>query len=366
MRRYFFVLIGLLLLAAGLAKTQDRPKHSHVIDDSSQYKLGDKIMDNIERSFQVTSGGRLTIDSDWGSIDVQTAERDGVDALIKRGIKAADDKRAEEILKDLEITFEQDGSDVKIEAKFKRGRKYWKNDLNRLKVLFSITVPEKYHVDLRTAGGSISVADLEGEVRSQTSGGNLRFGKINGPVWGRTSGGNIELKSCSGDADVNTSGGNIEVGNVGGQVKAKTSGGNLRFGEVKGSVWGRTSGGNIKLKSCDGDVDVKTSGGNIDIGDVNGDVKAITSGGSIKAHLLRQPKKDCFLKTSGGSVTVSLPSDVAVNINAKTSSGRVSSDFPVTGTLKKNQLQGTINGGGPLLQLLTSAGSIRLRKEESE
>ena len=164
MRRYFVVLIGLVLLTAGLAKTQDRLKHSHVINDNSQYGLGGKIMDSIERSFQVTSGGRFTIDSDWGSIDVQTAERDGVDVLIKRGIKAADDKRAEEILKDLEITFEQDENNVQIEAKFKQGRKHWKNDVNRLKILFSITVPEKYHVDLRTAGGSISVADLEGEV----------------------------------------------------------------------------------------------------------------------------------------------------------------------------------------------------------
>ena len=366
----------------------------------------DVIADNIEKSFQVAPSGRLTIDSDRGSIEVRTTTRNVVDVLIKREVKSKYARSAEEILKDFVVTFEQNGRDVQITAKFERDQQLWDDNRNRLRVQFVITVPKKYNLDLRTGGGGISVADLEGEVRSQTSGGSLRFGEIKGPVWGRTSGDSIKLEGCEADVDVKTSGGSIAIGNVGGELKAHTSGGSLRFGEIKGPVWGRASGGSIKLKKCEGDVDIETSGGGIEVGNVDGQVTAktsggsihigratgrvrarasgggitveevmgqviaTTSGGSVKAYISRQPEGDCTLETSGASLTVSLASDVAFDVDAKTSCGHVSTDFPVVmvvrGTRSKNRLQGTINGGGPQLKLRTVGGNIRLRKIREE
>jgi hypothetical protein len=55
-----------------------------------------------------------------------------------------------------------------------------------------------------------------------------------------------------------------------------------------------------------------------------------------------------------------------MSLDAETSVGRISTDFAVTsviqGKVPKNRLKGGINGGGPLLKLRTSAGSIRLQK----
>ena len=78
------------------------------------------------------------------------------------------------------------------------------------------------------------------------------------------------------------------------------------------------------------------------------------------------PEADCTLGTSGGSVTVVVPEAAALNLDARTSAGRVSSELPVvavvSGEAKRGELNGKINGGGPLLKLRTSAGSIDLRK----
>ena len=308
------------------------------------------VENNIERSFQTTPGGRLTIDADRGSIEIRTADRDQVDVKIERKVKRGKKWSVEEVLEDFTITFDHGDAGVTISAKHgEKSRWRWNRERSRLQVKFVITVPQWYNVDLKTLGGNISVEDLEGEVRSQTAGGNLRIGRIRGPVWGKTAGGNIKVEGTEGDAEVKTSGGGITIGNVAGKVDAKTAGGSIRIDRATGSVNARTYGGNITVE------------------EVMGSINAKTLGGSVKAYLSRQPEGDCSLETAGGNVTAYIVEDIAVEVDAKTPGGRVSSDIPVAtvvqGKINKNELQGTINGGGPLLKLRTYGGSIRLRKK---
>ena len=343
------------------------------------------IENHIKRSFEVAPGGRLTIDSDRGSIEVGTSDRDQVAVKIERKVKRGRKWSVEEVLEDLPITFDHSDSGVTIRAKYgeKSGWR-WNRERNRLQVKFLITVPQWYNVDLKTSGGGISVADLEGDVRSQTSGGNLRIGSIKGSVWGQTSGGSIEVEGTGGDADVKTSGGRITIGSVEGAVTAITAGGSIRIDRATGSVNAKTSGGGITIGSVGqaaeaitsggsihidraGSVKARTSGGGITVEEVMGSINAKTSGGSIKTYISHRPEADCSLETSGGSVTAYLVENIMVDVDARASGGHVSTDFPVTtvvqGKINKNRLQGMINGGGPQLKLRTFGGSIRLRKK---
>ncbi len=328
---------------------------------------GEYDMDKIEKTYSVNTSGNLTVVSELGAIDVQTAEQNQVGIVVTKAIKQRlFSQSVEEALADFEVTFAHEDTGVRIEGAFKHGREHWERKINRLDIRFQVTVPKDYNVDLETQGGSIKVADLDGAVRAHTAGGSLRFGNITDTVWGRTSGGSIKLVSAGGPADIKTSGGSIEVGDVVDDVRAQTSGGSLRFGRVQGSIWGKTSGGSIKVESCDGEVDVQTSGGSIKLESVGGNVNAKTSGGSIRAVMTAQPEREYSLRTSAGSITVTLVPDVTIDVDAETSAGSVSTDFPVTsviqGKIPKNRLKGSINGGGPMLKLRTSAGSIRLQK----
>lgn len=335
---------------------------------STSVKAEDPVLENIERTYTVKRGGRLTIVSEFGAIDIQTADQETIQVAVTKESKFRLMKASQEALADFEVAFEQTGADLRIEGAFKQGRQHWQKHLNRLKIGFRVTLPRAYNVDLETASGSISVADLAGEVRAKTSGGSLNFGKITGTVHARTSGGNIELTSCGSAVDLKTSGGSIEVVDVGGDVHAQTSGGSLRFGAIAGSISGKTSGGSIKIASCEGDVDVHTSGGSIRLQRVGGHVNARTSGGSVHATLLTQPTRDCTLRTSGGNINVTLIPDIAVDVEADTSGGRVATDFAVEsaiqGKVPKNRLKGSINGGGPLLKLRTSGGNIHLESAD--
>ena len=347
----------------------------------------ESILEKIERTYNVKAGGNLTVASEFGAIEIQTAEQDEIKIVVTKATKSLK-RSAKEALADFEVLFspENTGSatfgqaddtsdylsvvpedvDVHIEGKFKQGRERWRKILNRLEIRFHVTVPKNYNVDLETQGGSIKVGDLAGTVRAHTSGGSLRFGNITGTVWGRTSGGSIKLTSCGSPVDLKTSGGSIEVVDVAGDVQAQTSGGSLRFGAIQGSIWGKTSGGSIKVASCSGGADVRTSGGGIRLESVGGDVNAKTSGGSIHAVMKTQLQDACSLRTSGGGITVTLIPDIAIDVDAETSGGRVSTDFTVAsviqGKVPKNKLKGSVNGGGPLLKLHTSGGSIYLQK----
>ena len=105
------ILQGLLLAGAAIADTSAE--------------------NHIEKSFQVTPGGRLTVDADRGTIEVRTADRDQVDVKIERKVKRGKKWSVEEVLADLPITFDHSGNGVTIRAKYgeknawrwKRGKK---------------------------------------------------------------------------------------------------------------------------------------------------------------------------------------------------------------------------------------------------
>jgi len=70
------------------------------------------------------------------------------------------------------------------------------------------------------------------------------------------------------------------------------------------------------------------------------------------------------LETSGGAVTARIAANAAFELDAETSGGGVSSDLPVTviGKTEPDRLKGAVNGGGKLVRLHTSGGSIRVEK----
>jgi len=301
---------------------------------------------DIQKTFSVRPGGRLVMDVDLGSIEVRTTSDSRIVVDVFRRVERASDSRAEEILRQHEVDFEQQGNNLTILAKNFRNEDFRRWHRNGLQVRYVVSIPPEFNVDLKTSGGAIRVDDLRGEVRVRTSGGGLQFGKIEGPITGNTSGGAISLDGCNGKVEVKTSGGGIDIGSGAGELFAETSGGAIRIESFVGNVFVRTSGGPIRADRIEGAID------------------ASTSGGSIVAALRAQPRKDCRLHTSGGGITVELEETLSLNIAAEASGGSVSTELPVTvhGELRKDILRGTLNGGGQSLILQASGGGIHLRK----
>lgn len=143
--------------------------------------------------------------------------------------------------------------------------------------------------------------------------------------------------------------------------------------------------GDIEVNGVDGEVDAENLNGRIFLNNISGSVVAHSLNGEVKASLDRvDPNKGMSFSTMNGAVDVSLPRDTKANLRMKTDNGDIYSDFDVklsadrsaqtetSGNPREGRyhvrvdkaLRGTINGGGPEIQLISFNGQIYLRQKK--
>ncbi len=143
--------------------------------------------------------------------------------------------------------------------------------------------------------------------------------------------------------------------------------------------------GGIEVEHVDGEIDAENLNGRITLKNVAGSVVAHSLNGAVSAILDRvDAAKPSSFSTLNGDIDVTLPDNLRANVRMKTDNGAIYSDFDVkleTGArLAENDagqrsngkyhirfdrtLRGTINGGGPELQLTTFNGQIFIRKRK--
>jgi DUF4097 and DUF4098 domain-containing protein YvlB len=159
-----------------------------------------------------------------------------------------------------------------------------------------------------------------------------------------TSNGSIRTSDGVGPARFHTSNGGIHVFAFTGDLHAETSNGTVELNDVEGPVTAHTSNGAIRGKGFRGALDVSTSNGGIDLAFASAPVPA------IRAH------------TSNSSITVRLPAEVNAHLSASTSNGSIASDFEMLtrGEVSRHHMEGTLGSGGPLIELQTSNGGVRI------
>ena len=271
------------------------------------------------QEFGVSDNSNIEVRTSGGSIEVFGENTDEVRVEMyvrKRGRLLS---QGDTDLDEWDIRIEKQGNTVYAIAE-REGRS-WGN--NNLSISFKVYAPVKSQTDLRTSGGSLRLQNLQGNQMARTSGGSI-------------------------DAD-----------NIGGDIKLKTSGGSITINDIEGTVEANTSGGRIRAENVTGGIDARTSGGSITLEKVSGNVEAKTSGGSIDAEVL-DPEDFIELRTSGGSITVTVPKELGYDIDL--GGNRVRADLHnFQGEFDKNDMEGTMNGGGTKLRARTSGGSVNLR-----
>jgi hypothetical protein len=288
-----------------------------------------KIERTVEKTFTVSGAGTLRIETQGGQIQVQPSSDGVVKITARERIRADSDAEADDILKKLDLSISQSGNDVTATAKYAdQPLGFHFGSWPPVNVDFMVSAPAGYISDLHTSGGGITIGDMGGKVTAKTSGGSIKAGKLGASIDARTSGGSITVREAQGAVTLKTSGGSIDVGRVTGPAELSTSGGGIKIESVAGAV------------------------------------RAHTSGGSVHAGINGPLKEDCSLSTSGGSVSVEVAKNAAFRLDASTSGGGVNaSGLTLTltnGSTGRHALAGEVNGGGPLLKLRTSGGSINV------
>src|SRR4051812_38042625 len=180
--------------------------------------------ERVSKRFAVQPEGTLTVDIDFGAIDVSTNASNEVIVDVLRKVTRETKAEEEAYLKERPVTFSQESNNIKIESAAKRTIALSTRGRQRTEGKFTITVPAHFNAQLKTGGGAIAVRDVTGELNAKTSGGTLNFAHLHGLVDGRTAGGSIDVLDCYGDLKIKTSGGDIHMSGGSGSLNGDTSG----------------------------------------------------------------------------------------------------------------------------------------------
>src|SRR5687768_13392527 len=74
----------------------------------------------VEKTFAVTGAGTLRVETQGGGIQVTASNDSKVKVTARQKIRASSDSEADELLKKLELTIEQEGSDVRVVSKYEK------------------------------------------------------------------------------------------------------------------------------------------------------------------------------------------------------------------------------------------------------
>jgi hypothetical protein len=338
-----------------------------------------------EVSGTFSAGKTVRVKSSSGSIHIQGAQQNNVTYTIREHVRAGTEARARHELGRMKFTTYSSGDMVVLQADCEGS--------NQGSIDFEIRVPAQTQlVRLQTDGGAVAANNLSGRVEAKTGGGAIQLDRITGVIAVSSGGGNIDIGKVGNDVQAATGGGNIRLVSAAGEVTARSGGGNLNIGWAKVMTL-QTGGGSIKVTKCDGKIKAETAGGNIElndigaaeietgggsihIGPVKGGVRAETSAGAILAKLASGgvPFTDSKLETQMGDIVVYVPEGLGMNVRAAVEAARswgIRSEFgelkitsPAGGMgPREYYAEGSLNGGGPLLHVHTTAGNIEIKRE---
>ena len=368
--------LATVMMAAGLAAVAQSPR---------LYRSGNEWIQEVSGTF--SAGTVVKVKSSAGSIRVQGAQQTNITYTIREHVRAGSAEAARRELGRMKFTTYSSGETVVLQADCEGS--------NQGSIDFAVQVPmQATLVRMETLGGTVTATNLSGKVAARTGGGAIRLDQISGVISVSSAGGNIEIGKAGSDVQAWTGGGNIGLVSAAGRVEANSAGGNLNIGWAKvmklqtgagsihvnkcdGEVRAETGGGNVELNEIAGPVQIESAGGSIHFGPIKGGVRAETAAGGIIARLAPGGAfTDSRLETNVGDIVVYVPEGLGVTIRATAEAARgygIRSDYrelkitsPQRGLgPREAYAEGSLNGGGPVLHVHTTAGNIEFKREAS-
>jgi len=231
---------------------------------------------------------------------------------------------------------------------------------------------DSLRIDIDRSGGTVAIRAVRPVERRNNQGARFTVKAPRGVTIERitASNGAIHTTDGAGPSHFRTSNGSVRVEGLHGRLDAETSNGAVELVDIEGDALIRTSNGHVDVQRLRGSLDATTSNSSItaEIERSASDVRATTNNGSVHLDLPADFAAGVRAHTSNSSITVRLPARFNGHVIASTNNDSISSEFEMTvhGEISKTHLEGDIGkGGGPLIDLDTSNGSIRILKGAS-
>ena len=215
----------------------------------------------IDKAYDVSSQGSLSIENKYGDVHIDTWERNRVEVnIVVKATKGSASKAQDYLDKvDIEIS-DNNKNDLSfktiISGNINNGRG------ESLEINYNVKAPASFAMALKNSYGSLYLGNTSGDVQLKIAYGNVKVDKMTGDVNLKVSYGNGEVASIDngimvvsysnlavedlGDVDITNNYSNIDLGHTG-DVEVGNRYGNVTM-EVNKSLKGYSKYGNVKIE----------------------------------------------------------------------------------------------------------------------
>jgi len=272
--------------------------------------------------------GRISITADGGDAVVITA--------IKRVQNPASDAEARALLSRVSIDVTARAGRVVIRTRY--ADRSGPRRTGGVSVDYQVRVPVDAALELRSVSGDIDVRDVRGEARVESVSGDIRVSNTADLAVAKTVSGDVELALV-------TAAGDATLASVSGDVRVR----GLRSPRVE-------------IGSVSGDLDlVDVQADRVEVGTVSGDVR-------FQGRLARAGRYE--FHSHSGRLRLTL-AGAGFDLEARSFSGDIDNRVGIQETpdasrsrrRRRNQLRGTVDDGGAVVDVRTFSGDIVLERE---
>lgn len=343
---------------------------------------------NETHELHLTSQSRVRVDTPYGKVHVRSTESGGgsLQALVTTRGKTVEE--AQKRLERVRVVIDEKNGDVavSIEATHPEGSGWAEPSAS---VDIEMLVPTGVKLALASDSGAVSAdGGPFAEARLKSSYGSVLVENVHGDATVESSSGAVAIKGQRGGRAVAaTSYGKVSLADIDATaLHAKTSSGYVSATNVKapsielesdygaihvdgvvGKLAVRTSSGGILVRNANAEVSARSDYGSVAIEGVLKAVNAHTSSGTVKVSAREGSvlADDWRIDSDYGGVALEATRDLKFDLAAKTAYGSVDVDYaielpPGSSTRRGSALRGKINGGGRLVTIESSSGSVRV------
>jgi hypothetical protein len=290
------------------------------------------------------------------------------------------EERANELAREFKVSLQCDETANRCNVNLPNSRE----ELESLTL--EITVPRGASVEVRNDRGDLEVIGLNGSVEMVSFDGDFKGDDINGNVKLRNKDmdevvvrqlkGNLDIEGPGGDLELEDIAGTVSIagGNtgdlvfrrIGKELRYTSDVSNLTFASIPGEL--RMEGGDLDAENLVGPVVIRSRSKDVNIDGFQGSLDIDVQRGEVQLNA-KNGGGPAKIRTRNGDVTISTPSPFPFQMQALTRRGNVDDmleDKSLVLQTVENKASRVSGGkaGGPLLDIETDRGNIRLQRGE--
>jgi len=210
-----------------------------------------------------------------------------------------------------------------------------------------VSVPRGADVSVYLAVGSVTVTNVDGELRVDSHSAPVTASGTRGTLMVDVGAGDVRIAQAQGEVSLDTGSGSVDVtGFQGSSLTIDTGSGDVTGSDVESE-----------------ELSVDTGSGEVRLTGVTSPRLSLETGsGGISAEL-RRDVSSIQVETGSGDIAIRAPAMLGAEVEIETSSGDIETDFPLLVTRQsRDHMVGTIGDGKGTIAIETGSGGIKLLK----